>query len=307
MAENECKDHQLLEATIFRDLPCEELDKILHVVEKRVVPRGGVIFKVGDPGDGFYIIHSGKVRIYRKKGAGVERELSILGPGESFGEISLITGEPRSANAEALEETHLLVLPKEHFDRILREYPSISATFMKEMRRWLITDHQLIEDEAEVAYKATRTSWLDFVVIIGLSVILAVIFNQSSPNGISLFPEFPDPTAFTTVKSSAIMESYEKGETLILDAMPVNFYQKRHIKGAVSMPLSLFDIVYMMTFEEEDMDRPIVIYGRTLSRMYDLELAGKLINRGYRNVRILEGDISGWVRDGHPVEESTSK
>ena len=111
--------------------------------------------------------------------------------------------------------------------------------------------------------------------------------------------------AFATVKPASIMESYRKGETLIVDAMPMNFYQKRHVKGAISMPLVLFDIVYMMTFEEEDKDRPIVVYGRTISKIYDLELAAKLVNRGYRNVKILEGGLSAWKNEGYPVEENT--
>ena len=105
--------------------------------------------------------------------------------------MSLLTGEPRSANVEALEETLLLVLPKDTFESILREFPAISTTFVREMRRWLLTDHQLIEEEAEVAYKASLTTWLDFFLIVGLSIILALIFNQSNPNGIAIFPDFP--------------------------------------------------------------------------------------------------------------------
>ena len=307
MVDNEDKFSHLLETTIFRDLPDEARDEIEKTARRQIVRRGEVIFREGEPGDSFYIISSGRVRVYRKKGTGLERDLSIMGPGESFGEMSLITGEPRSANVEALEDTLLLILPKEHFDRILKEYPSISTTFVKEMRRWLIMDHQLIEEEAEVAYKASLTSWFDFLVIIGLSIILAVIFNQSNPNGISLFPEFPDMNSVASVEPAAIHESFEKGETLILDAMPMNFYQKKHIRGAVNMPLVLFDIVYMLTFEVEDKDRPIVIYGRTISKLYDLELAGKLINRGYRNVKILQGGLTAWKNAGYPVEENTVK
>jgi 3-mercaptopyruvate sulfurtransferase SseA len=98
-----------------------------------------------------------------------------------------------------------------------------------------------------------------------------------------------------------------KGGTIIVDAMPSNFFEKRHIKGAVNMPLSLFDIVHMMTFEEEDKEKQIVVYGATISKMYDLELADKLVLRGHEKVSILDGGISAWEAKGYPVEEKARK
>jgi 3-mercaptopyruvate sulfurtransferase SseA len=89
--------------------------------------------------------------------------------------------------------------------------------------------------------------------------------------------------------------------------MPVNFYEKRHIKGAVNMPLSLFDIVYMMTFDEEEKEKQIVVYGETISKLYDLELANKLILRGHENVKILAGGVSDWQKKGYPVVEKAGK
>ena len=68
------------------------------------------------------------------------------------------------------------------------------------------------------------------------------------------------------------MEDYRRGQTLIVDAMPGNFYRKRHIKGAVNMPMVLFDIVYLINFAEVDMAKKIVVYGNTISRPYDLEI-----------------------------------
>jgi len=73
------------------------------------------------------------------------------------------------------------------------------------------------------------------------------------------------------------------------------------------MPLALFDIVYMMNFAEEDKNREIIVYGRTVSKLYDLEVASKLMLRGYTNVKILEGGLSAWERSGYPVVENTKK
>jgi len=307
MTKSEGKDIGSLGSSIFRDLPRENLDEIARSVEDRVVPPNTSIFREGDPGDNFYIIRSGSVRVFRKNETGMERDLSVLGPGDSFGEIALLTGEPRSANVESLEETSLMVLSKDRFDRILREFPDISKIFLKEMRTWLVRDDELLEKEAEEAYKATRFSWLGFVLVIGLSVILALIFNRSNPNGIPLFPTFPDRASTPAITPSALLEEYQKGDTVIVDAMPANFYEKRHIKGAINMPLPLFDIVYMMTFDEEDKEKQIVVYGATVSKLYDLELADKLVIRGHKRVRILDGGLSAWEEKGYPVEEKARK
>ena len=148
-------------------------------------------------------------------------------------------------------------------------------------------------------------SWFDFLLIIGVSVILAITFNISNPYGIPLFPERPDPVP--SVSAPAALEEYRQGQALIVDARPDNFYQLRHIKGAVNMPMPLFDIVYLMSFSERDKNKKIVVYGNTISRPYDLEIADKLMLRGYTDVRVLEGGLGAWEAMGYPVEQKVSK
>lgn len=292
---------------ILRDLPRDALDAISQASRDLLVPQNTVIFRAGDPGDNFYIICSGKVRIYRKHEEGMEVDLSLLGPGGTFGEMALITGELRAADVEALEATHLMVLSKDQFDRLMRDFPDISRIFVKEMRSWLLTGDKRLEMAAHEEYRASRLSWFDFLVVMGVSVILAMIFNYSNPNGIPLFPDLPDRSSFAHVSASDAKEEAQRGEALILDAMPDNFYQKRHIKGAVSMPLGLFDIVYMMTFSEGGGEKKIIVYGRTISRFYDLEVANKLLLRGHADVRILEGGLEAWEARGYPIEEKANK
>jgi rhodanese-related sulfurtransferase len=238
---------------------------------------------------------------------GVERDLATLGPGESFGEVALLTGESRSATVEALEETSLIVFSKDLFEGVVKDYPEISRAFMKEMRSWLLKDQEIIEEEAEAVMQASQMSWVDFVLIIGVSILLALSFNHSNPNGIPLFPSPPDKNSIPVVSASAAMQDSRQGKALIVDAMPPNFYQKRHIKGAVNMPMSLFDIVYLMSFSEEDKDRDILVYGNSISRPYDLEIASKLMLRGYTDVKIIDGGLPAWEANGYPVEEMAAK
>ncbi len=308
MTDNELENRKaLLRSPIFRDLPLDELDTLARTVENKTVAPNEFIFKEGDPADAFYIIRTGSVRVFVRHENRIERELTVRGPGEHFGEVALLTGETRTANVQSLAETNLMVFSKEQFERLLRDYPDLSRQFMKDMRGWLLKDQEIIEEEADAVIKASRFSWLDFTLVIAMSVVLAITFNFSTPNGIPLIPERPDKESIPSISTHAAMEEQKQAKALIIDAMPPNFYQKRHIKGAVNMPMTLFDIVYLMNFSDEDKEKEILVYGSTISRPYDLEIASKLMLRGYTDVKVIEGGISAWEANGYPIEEKSSK
>ncbi|MGO9371059.1 MAG: cyclic nucleotide-binding domain-containing protein [Syntrophobacteraceae bacterium] len=308
MTDNELENRKdLLRRSIFRDLPPGELDELCQTFQSRVVQPNEFVFKEGDPADAFYIIGSGRVRVFVRHEHKIEREISVRGPGEHFGEVALLTGAAHTANVESLAETHLIGLPRERFDRLLRDYPDLFRNFVREMRRWLIKGREIIEEEANVVFRASRVSLLDFLLVIWVSVFLAVIFNISNPYGIPLVPERPDAESISSIGASAAMEDYQHGNTLFVDAMPANFYNKRHIKDAVNVPMPLFDIVYLMNFSEEDKAKKIVVYGSTISRPYDRELASKLVLRGYMDVKVMEGGLSAWEANGYPVDQKDSK
>jgi rhodanese-related sulfurtransferase len=302
MMENEIKKEEFTESKVFGELPQEKWDDLTRAVEHRVVAPGTIIVRQEDPGDSFYLIRSGKVRVYRRDNDGLETNLSVLGAGESFGEMALLTGQARSANVEAIEETHLMVLSKEQFERVLKDFPDISLTFVKQMSEWLLKAEKVIEKEARQQYLAPRVSWFDFVLIIGVSVVLALVFNQSNPNGIPLLPKFPERKAIPVISAASAMEEMKKGDTLLVDAGPEGFYQKKHIQGAINVPLSLFDILYEVTFGGEEKAKKVIVYGGTFSKFYDWELAEKLLLKGRKDVKVLEGGAAAWERAGYPVE-----
>jgi rhodanese-related sulfurtransferase len=298
------KKKQLMQTPVFRDMPEYVVGEVARVVEAKTVPRGTTLFRKGEPGDSFWMIETGKVRVFRQDEEGVELTLSELGPGQSFGEMALLTGEPRSANVETVEESQVMVLAKEQFDRVLKSHPDVSLTFIKQLSTWLKRDEQALVMEAKRLSSPPRMSWFDFVLLFGVSMLFALVFNQSNPNGISLFPNVSAHEKLATISLSAAAEEHRAGETLFLDAMPANFYERSHIQGAENMPLTIFDFVYMMMFEGEDKSKKIIVYGRTVSKLYDVEVANKLILRGYNNVRLLDGGLRNWEKQGYPVEAS---
>jgi rhodanese-related sulfurtransferase len=282
----------LSESPIFKGIPKNKLAEIAGSMQKRVVPAHSIIFQQRDAGDNFYMIESGRVRIFRKSRKGLETDLSVLKAGDSFGEMALITAAPRSASVESMEETHLAVLSKNDFERILKDYPDVALNFAKQLSGWLLRRDLAAEREALRQFQAPRLSWIDFIAILGLTLLC----------GIQLVPRLESDGSLTEILPALALEKHLLGETLFIDARPANFFDQRHLKDAVNLPLSLFDITYLMTLNDADKSKEIIIYGRTLSNLYDSQVARKLIIRGHKNVKILKGGLHEWVKNGYPTQ-----
>jgi len=105
----------------FRNFPGSDLAGIAALAEVLHVSKDEVIFEQGDDGDAFYMVVSGSVIISR----GVTK-LATLGSREGFGEMSILDSEPRSASATAAEDTTLLTLDRDSFDRVIEQNPVVA-------------------------------------------------------------------------------------------------------------------------------------------------------------------------------------
>ncbi len=121
----------------FAGLPREELARVVAKLEPRHYPPGELVFRQGDDGDGLYVVQSGAVEVSLHPYSGFPQTLAVLGPDECFGEMSLLTGQKRSASVRALVQSAILRLRKEHWDDLLREHPSISYHFCQVLSRRL--------------------------------------------------------------------------------------------------------------------------------------------------------------------------
>ena len=133
-------------ATVLGQLPQEKWDELARAVEDLVVAPGTVILRQGDPGDKFYLIRTGRVRVFRQD-AGLETELAVLQAGDDFGEMALFMEEPRSATVAALEETRLMVLSKEQFQSILKDFPNVTFAFVRQMSERILRNANVIKRE----------------------------------------------------------------------------------------------------------------------------------------------------------------
>jgi len=109
----------LASMNLFQGISSEGLERIAAIAGEESHALSSYVFREGEMGDKLYLILDGKVRISRELPGMGEEALAVLGPGESFGEMSLIDDTPRSADARVHERCRLLVITREAFEDLL--------------------------------------------------------------------------------------------------------------------------------------------------------------------------------------------
>lgn len=116
---------------LFGEFSEQELDMVRIVVDEGTYDDGRLIIKEGDPGERVYLIADGRCSVTTQvSGAGTE-EISLLGPGEFFGEMSLIEAAPVSATVYARGRCRLLWLERKAFDRLIAEDMPVANKLLK--------------------------------------------------------------------------------------------------------------------------------------------------------------------------------
>jgi CRP/FNR family cyclic AMP-dependent transcriptional regulator len=138
----------LSKTQLFKALQPADLDAILARAMVRRVLRGEVIRRRGDPGSGMAIIVSGRVRISLVSEDGREVTLTVLGPGEVLGEMTLLDGGECSADATAQEDCVLLALERTQFQRLLRSNSELCLHLMAVLCQRLRRSNAALEDMA---------------------------------------------------------------------------------------------------------------------------------------------------------------
>lgn len=100
----------------------EELRSLM--ARKKFTAKTAVLFQ-DDPSDSLYVVLSGSAKIYRTSEDGTDHILATLRPGDTFGEMAMIEGLPRSASVEAVEDTEMLYLAHRDFEAFARKHPAV--------------------------------------------------------------------------------------------------------------------------------------------------------------------------------------
>jgi CRP-like cAMP-binding protein len=131
---------KLSRVDLVRSLPPEDMEDVLVCVQPTTVAAGSVIFEQGDAADALYFIDSGKVDISVTEAGGTRKELALLGDGDSFGEMALLTGEPRTATVRAATDVSLLRIDREHFFELIDRSPTIRLA-IEQLNAQRLTDN----------------------------------------------------------------------------------------------------------------------------------------------------------------------
>lgn len=156
----------------------------------------------------------------------------------------------------------------------------------------------------------------EIIILVGISVILAMVVNFISPKGIALVgqwdtskgvitasPTGPEEWKPEEVNSVArAKEIFDNGNVLFVDARSQDNYEDGHIPGAVSLPLGQFDELIGSFLDQHAAARSIVTYcsGRTCEDSH--HLAQLLFELGFDNAKIFIDGFPGWKAEGYPIE-----
>ena len=138
-------DNILNSINIFSELSDKECSSLQKFFKPRNYLKNSMIILEEEYGDLVFVVQTGTIKITRVNDEGKEVILALLGPGEIFGELAILDGEARSANALAQENCQLLAINKEDFLEILKNNFSISYNLMCELAKRLRKSDQQIE------------------------------------------------------------------------------------------------------------------------------------------------------------------
>jgi pilus assembly protein CpaE len=224
---------------IFEELEDQQLQDIAGLLEEQRVPADTVLFREGDVGDSMLIVTAGRIRLTSTDPSGRERVLAVFGDGEFFGEMGVLTGEPRTGNAVAEVDSGVLVLPKSEFDRFLSEHPTVMRSMLKVIaQRQMAANARLVEDDDEGA--STKKGAGQVLVVYSprggggkttIATNIAVLLAKMFPDRVALLDlavTFSHDCLFLGIQPVDALSSMEPDKLDNLDRETLNSYAHLH-------------------------------------------------------------------------------
>jgi CRP/FNR family cyclic AMP-dependent transcriptional regulator len=118
---------------IFADLEEKDLQKIVRLGTRQKYKKGNIVVLEQESGAALFVIVSGKVKVVRMDEDGREVILSLFGPGEFFGEMSLLDGLARSASVVATVKSELFMIHRRDFLELLHSFPTVAISLLAEL------------------------------------------------------------------------------------------------------------------------------------------------------------------------------
>jgi CRP/FNR family transcriptional regulator/CRP/FNR family cyclic AMP-dependent transcriptional regulator len=133
---------------LLSDVSAEALGQLSQHLRRRSYQRGEIVFHQGDPGDTLHLVQQGRVKVVLPAESGDEVVLAILGPGDCFGELALLDGEPRSATVVAVESVETFALGRNDFLSFIRSNPEVAERLVANLARVIRRANEEVADLA---------------------------------------------------------------------------------------------------------------------------------------------------------------
>lgn len=124
------KEETLESTALFEGLGKQEIAAVSKLIFLKNYTKGETIFFEGDAADGFYLVSSGQIKVYKMNPMGKEHILHIFGPGEPVGEVPVFSNQPFPATAEAISKSSLYFFPRKDFVALIERNPSIALNML---------------------------------------------------------------------------------------------------------------------------------------------------------------------------------
>jgi CRP/FNR family transcriptional regulator, dissimilatory nitrate respiration regulator len=138
----------LSQTTIFQDLPIEQLVEVANLASDRAYTKGDIIFHQGDPGIGFFVVRSGRVKVFKVSAYGKEQILHVFAGGDHFAEVPAFDGQCFPATAAAIEKSEILFFERQSFLQLLEQQPALAINLLKSFARHLRLFSHLVDNLA---------------------------------------------------------------------------------------------------------------------------------------------------------------
>lgn len=152
--------HTLRGCQLFTGLPSEDLDLISSFVIPKVLAKGEYLFREGGASEGFYVVQRGAVNVHRVSATGKEQVISVFRAGQSFAEAALASAGGYPADARAIEDSTILLVPKADILALLRNRPELALRMLGSMSQHLRVIVGLLDDLTLKDVETRLANWL---------------------------------------------------------------------------------------------------------------------------------------------------
>jgi CRP/FNR family transcriptional regulator, cyclic AMP receptor protein len=211
--------------SLFRALPEQTIAQITALASRRSYQADSVVFMRGDPGDALYGVVTGRVRISASGAGGKEVFLNIMEPGDAFGEIALLDGQPRTAAATTLTPTELLIIRREDFLGLVKREPQLAVHLIELLCKRVRWTAEQMEDSSLLAVPARLAKRL---------LSLAAAHGRKTPTGSQLKLSQEDLAQFLGLSRQIVnkyLQTWKKQGWITLGRGSVTLVDERALRA----------------------------------------------------------------------------